>query len=92
MATKAEIIVMGEDLFKRLGGNRTKDGRIVRALLAGYKIRHFPEPPADVVEDCPICNKEHELVFSAQDDRRWFFLCQYSGEAFSIIKKSGQVG
>ena len=36
-ATKEELEEMGKDLFKRLGGMRTKDGRIVRALLALWK-------------------------------------------------------
>ena len=36
-ATKKELEEMGKDLFKRLGGMRTKDGRIVRGLLALWK-------------------------------------------------------
>jgi hypothetical protein len=36
-ATKEELEEMGKDLFKRLGGMRTKDGRIVRGLLALWK-------------------------------------------------------
>ena len=36
-ATKEELEDMGKDLFKRLGGMRTKDGRIVRGLLALWK-------------------------------------------------------
>ena len=36
-ATKEELEDMGKELFKRLGGMRTKDGRIVRALLALWR-------------------------------------------------------
>lgn len=37
MATKEKLEEMATDLFKRLGGNRTRDGRIVRALLLQWK-------------------------------------------------------
>jgi len=79
MATKAEIIVMGEDLFKRLGGNRTKDGRIVRALLAGYKSEKERAALENLFQACSkLCVEDMDTL---QDE---------INEASKVL--SGQVG
>lgn len=36
-ATKAELEAMAQELYKELGGMRTHNGRVVRALLAKWK-------------------------------------------------------
>lgn len=59
--TKDELKELAKDLYKRLGGTKTKDGRIVLALIAliaCFESSNFPR--------CPKC--DDPLI---EDDRVW---------------------
>lgn len=56
MATKEELEGMAKDLYKRLGGTRTKDGRIVRALLANWKAAELNAAQQLLAPDGAYCD------------------------------------